>query len=396
MQTINFKTKTEIIPLPLDIDKNSEEWVIGLDIGYSGVKAFCPNKYFCFPFYAKRVPADRMSLRQAQESDIRFEMNGELWNVGTLAYDEVVSTEVVDSKAEMYGRQRYNSSMFKVITLTGIAIALMGNEYGAPGSRMPVIQTGLPIEYMSDSDVLRDSIMGNYSFKVKIGGGPWQRFGFSINEDGVLNPIPQPLGALLSACTDENGMEAELSQDLYNSNVLVIDAGFGTFDTCALIKGNIVRELCNTFPELGMREVFARTCNDIRTEYGISIDIPALQNFLVNGKIKKVDKKRRRSEIKDFSDLLEKNRIEVFNKMLAQLDSSYDYMEAYDYIVAAGGTYESWKKEFADTFKDMEDGLRIIPANINVGYIPIIYSVARGNYYFAIEKLFRRRLAENK
>ena len=112
--------------------------------------------------------------------------------------------------------------------------------------------------------------------------------------------------------------------------------------------------------------------------------------------VKKVDKKRRRSEIKDFSELLEKNRIEVFNKMLAQLDSSYDYMEAYDYIVAAGGTYESWKKEFADTFKDMEDGLRIIPANINVGYIPIIYSVARGNYYFAIEKLFRRRLAENK
>lgn len=386
MRTIDFKTKSEIVPKIFPCD--SRYWIIGLDIGYSSVKGVCPNKYFSFPSYAKKVPADRMSFRQVRESDIQFEMDGEVWNVGALAYDEVVSSEVMDSETELYGRDRYYSAMFKVISLTGLALSLMGNECGGPRDRKIIIQTGLPIKYMNDSAELRDVLIGSHSFRIKMGVGPWQSFDFSLDESSFLPPMPQPLGALLSASTDIDGLQTEESVRIFSSNVFVFDPGFGTIDTCAIIRGNIIKKLCNTFPELGMREVFARTCADIHREYHMEIDIPALQNKLADGKIRSVNRKKKQSEIKDFSLMLEKNCIEVFRDMIATLDSVYNYMEDYDYIIASGGTYEAWKDVFIHEFRNME-GIKIISANINDRAVPNIYSVARGYFFFANGKISR-------
>ena len=53
INTSDFKTKTEIIDR-----KNlsfSSAWPVAIDIGYSAVKGFSPNKAFRFPSYARLV-----------------------------------------------------------------------------------------------------------------------------------------------------------------------------------------------------------------------------------------------------------------------------------------------------------------------------------------------------
>ena len=59
MNTRDFKTRTifETRPAPYKRDR----WVVGLDIGYSGIKGYATNKVFCFPAYARKVPNNQPS-----------------------------------------------------------------------------------------------------------------------------------------------------------------------------------------------------------------------------------------------------------------------------------------------------------------------------------------------
>lgn len=100
MKSINFKPKTVLEPKQFPNDGTN--WVIGLDIGYSAVKGICPNKIFSFPSYARRIPADRDRMKGYADTDIRYRDKDGIWAVGTLAYDEVVASEVIDSEEELF------------------------------------------------------------------------------------------------------------------------------------------------------------------------------------------------------------------------------------------------------------------------------------------------------
>ena len=113
---------------------SEKAWPIGLDIGYSAVKGICPNRSFIFPAYARKLPEGRVTLKGEAPSDLRYRdvKTGEIWTVGSLAYDEVDADDVMDSEAELFGRHRYFSPMFQVIARTGMALGLETNEYGGP------------------------------------------------------------------------------------------------------------------------------------------------------------------------------------------------------------------------------------------------------------------------
>ena len=49
---------------------------------------------------------------------------------------------MIDSEQELFGRKRYYSDMFRVISDTGIAIGLMGNDKGNSKGKKLTIQTG--------------------------------------------------------------------------------------------------------------------------------------------------------------------------------------------------------------------------------------------------------------
>ena len=384
MNTKDFKTKTLLIER--SFPSASDKWGLAIDIGYSSLKSICPNKAFCFPAYAKRIPTDRLRLGDAAKSDIRYRDSEGVWVVGALAYEEVVTTEVVDSQTELFGRHRYYSSMFKVIARTGMAIGLMENQFGSAKGRKIALQTGLPPAYLKgDTAAIKDVLSGKHVFDVQLGGGAWQHFSFELRPEDI-HVMPQPSGSLLSVSVDKEGQRLSVAKDYFSKNLIVFDPGFGTTDEYTVKHGNVIG-IGETFPELGMREVFARTCRDIRDAYGVEVSIPELQNKLDTGMIKVMNRKAMKSDLHPFDSFLEANCRKVCEETIERLKSIHDSFADIDYIIGTGGTYDAWATIFNDTFKDME-GLKIIPGNVNDTSLSNVFSNVRG-YYFRLINLLK-------
>lgn len=385
MRIQEFKTKTLFMPrkFPCPEDK----WVLALDVGYSALKGISPNQAYCFPAYARKVPDNRLRLGDPAETDIRYRDERGTWVVGALAYDEVNATEVIDSETELFGRHRYFSPMFQVIARTGMALGLLTNEYGNPEGRKIAVQTGLPPRYLAaDTPYIKEAIGGKrHTFELQVGGGPWHRFDFTLSMNDVY-VMPQPLGSLISASVDKDGRQLPVAKEYFSKNLIVFDPGFGTTDEYIVKHGNVIGN-GETFPELGMREVFARTCMDIRSAFGVDIAIPELQNKLDAGEVKVTDRRAMKSRRYSFEGMMFSNCKKVCQDTIEKMKNINDFFSDFDYIIATGGTYDAWADIFNDTFKDMED-LKIIPGNVNDTSLSNVFSNVRG-YYFRLMNLLK-------
>jgi plasmid segregation protein ParM len=375
MKTIDFKTKTEFIDRPSPCPDGN--YVLGLDIGYSAVKGMSPNKIFCFPAYARKLSANATNLKADEPTDIYYRDESGEWAVGSLAYNEVNANEVMDSETELYGRNRYFSQMFQVISRTGIAIGLMENSYGNSMGKKLSVQTGLPPKYENDEEVLKEVLSGTHTFEIKVGLGKWKKFSYSLSTDDIYI-MPQPLGALISSSISKEGRQLPIIREYFSKNLIILDPGFGTMDDYSVHKGRVSNY--ETFPDLAMREVFRRTCADIKSVFGVEVTVPDLQNHLDSGEVKKITRVPFSSKKFSFAEILEKAKKDVCLDMLEKMKSVHNYFADIDYIIVTGGTYDAWKDIILDTFKDMDD-LKIIPANINDESLTNVFSNVRGYYY---------------
>ena len=66
--------------------------------------------------------------------------------------------------------------------------------------------------------------------------------------------------------------------------------------------------------------------------------------------------------------------------VVEKLKSVYDYFSDYSYIICTGGTYDAWKEDFDEVFKDMKT-LQIISGNANDPSLSNVFSNVRGYYY---------------
>lgn len=383
MKSINFKPKTILEPKQFPNDGNN--WVIGLDIGYSAVKGICPNKIFSFPSYARRIPEDRERMKAYADTDIRYRDKDGIWAVGTLAYDEVVASEVIDSEEELFGRNRYYSPMFQVLARTGLALGLLGNDYASPDGQKIYLQTGLPPKYrIADTPILKEVLAEHYKFDIQVGNGPWQHFEFTLTEKEIY-VMPQPLGALVSASIDKGGNQLPIAEKYFSTNIIVFDPGFGTMDDYNVKMGNVVGT-GETFSTLGMHEVFERTCKDIFNIFGVQILVPELINKLDKGSVYITNRHKLKREEHSFEEFLLHNSKQVCEEAIEKMKVIHDYFSDTDYIIATGGTYEAWSDDFNSKFTEME-GLSIVPANINDESLSNVFSNVRGYYFFLMNRL---------
>lgn len=384
MSTLAFKTRTEFLHRANPTKENY--WVLGMDIGYSAVKLMCPNKVGVFPSYARKVPGNQLVLKEASETDIHYRDSEGTWVIGNLAYEDVNASDVVESESELFGRNRYMSPMFKVISRAGLAIGLMANSYGNPKDKKIVVQTGLPPRYeKADKKPLIQSLAGHHEFELRIGKAPWQKFDFTLAETDIF-VMPQPLGALVSASIDKNGKQSAAAKKYFASNVVIIDPGCGTLDDYTVKMGRVVD--FDTHPEFGMHEVFARTCADIYGAYGLEIQVPELQNYLEQGTVRVLDTSgpRPKRTTHSFDNILYENSKKVCEEAIDKLNNLHKFFADTDFIIAAGGTYDAWAPVFNEAFSDMDD-MQIIPGNVNDPEISNIYSNVRGYYYYLLNSL---------
>lgn len=378
IKTQDYKTKTESINR-----KNvtyGDAWGIALDIGYSAVKGFSPNKVYRFPSYARKIEGHLLGMGTALDTDIFYRDAGDdtIWAVGECAQSMITSADAQDSNAALYGRNRYFSPMFKVIARVGLALGMMPNSYGNPENKKLVVQTGLPPAYIkSDAVYLREVLADTHKFEVKVGSGEWQQFCFALAPTDIY-VMEQPLGTLISIATAQDGTKSPDADKYFGSRILIADPGFGTFDVFNL-SNRIVQDT-QTFDHLGMKAVFQRTADTIYDRYHTEIRVPAMQDNLAKGTFKRFDRKTMKTEQIDFAPILEEQSKAVCMEAIEQIKNIYNNLLDHDYLVVTGGTGEAWDAYIRDYFRFM-DTLEVIPGNLN-DTLSYTYSNVRGYYMF--------------
>ncbi len=385
MGTQKFRTRTEFIKKK---NGNCEgSWVIGADIGYSGVKLLSPNQIATFPSYAKRISADFAFAGQPPKEAILYKDNktGEMWLIGEIAQNTIETGNTSDSEASLYGRERYQDPMFKVLLRAGLGTTLRSNEFGGPGKSNIVVQTGLPEMYMNDEDDLREAFTGEHAFSLKIGNGNWLDFDFVLNDEDIY-VMSQPKGTLFSTCIDSEGRYTKDARNILNSSIIIFDPGFGTLDLFLINNGVVVRG--ETFSDLGMKRILQETSSQIYKDFKVEIAVPAMQKYLQAGTVRYFNRKTLESREYEFADILSLANDKICDEALNRMSNAVNLAD-YNYIAITGGTGAAWYKHIEDKFKGLST-LKILRGNQNDESLPFIYSNARGYYYYRLNKELRK------
>lgn len=392
--TSNYRTKTNFMP------RNNGHvdgvWNIALDLGYSAVKLFAPNMIARYPSYAKKVsPTFTFVGTEASKNSIMFKnlTTDELWVVGEVAQNLIASGDTTDSEASLYGRERYTSEMFRVISEVGLGVAMQRIEFMdggnavtlAPGDDEIVIQTGLPEKYMSDEEDLRDALAGKHDFALKIADGEWKTYHFRIEPENVF-VMSQPKGSLFSVCINKNGNFCPDAQEYLSSSVIVFDAGFGTLDIFPISAGTVCEG--ETYSDLGMKRILQETCRGIKAEYNIDLPVPAMQKNLATGTVRYLDKKKFISKEYCFGDILADATSRICEEAINRIAGVLNLID-YNYLIITGGTGAAWYNQIVNKFSAF-DTIKIIKGNQNDD-LPFVYSNVRGYYYYRHNKLAARR-----
>jgi plasmid segregation protein ParM len=381
--TAAYKIRSEIIPC-----KNAEvkeASLCALDIGYSAVKGFSTDYRFCIPSYVREHSGE--ILGTPRNTDILYkDENGTIFAVGSLALESLTPRDTNEASNTMFNRNRYFSPTFLTLARVGMAIGVGDENYE---KRPIVLQTGLPPAYrQADTELLKEALAGEHKFSLKIGNHDWRDYDFFLNGENIF-VIDQPIGSVYSASKKNDGSTVYCNdgKTYIDYNVLVLDGGFGTLDIFSVKNRSI--DSTNTFNDLGMKAIYEGAAQEIFERYGKEVYAHTLQNYMEEGTITVFDRKRRATQEKDITQIIAKHTKLVCEKALNKIESAYDNLENYDYLLVTGGTGAAWYNQILARYKNMET-LTVIPANQNDKISPV-YNNVRGYYIFRALNLLANR-----
>ena len=389
INTKAFKTRSEIIEKKLPrINGNNQykgKTIVALDIGYSGVKGASPNRVFTFPSYAKKTPKDLDVVGKVRPSDIqlRNDKTGECWLVGQAAetmMDQVDIESTTD--ASLYTRYRYDSEVFKVLAMTGMALGLWGTGSGND----IYLQTGLPATYKDrDEGKIVSALCGDYAVSIKVGSGDWVPFQFTLDEN-LIDVMEQPQGTLCATAYD-NGVVSQMGKDILRSNSIILDIGFGTEDIFSIRSG--YKNAHQTYSDTGMRAVFEAVIKQLQADhknYALETKIFELQRYMENGEVPYFDADEFQMHNLPFADILEEKNREICDKSIRRLMQDYGNLVGYNYLIVTGGTGESRFEQIKEMLSGLPT-LQVLPGNLNTQDLAFSYSNVMGYYMLRHAKL---------
>ncbi len=371
MDLKNIRTRQESA---FETNPKSNEYVIGMDIGYSSVKVFYENGHFVFPSYAKKLDTTMLNISDTKDIIYMEEGSNEQYIIGYNAQTMIDNDNTNDSDNELFSRNRYRDKRFKIICNTALAMATLSKK----DNKDICIQTGLPSSYVEgDSNILRKVLSVPASFKLKIGSADWRSFKISVKADKI-HIMPQPSGSLYSSVIKPDGKYTDNAKAMLSSNVLVLDAGFGTFDFYGLLNRSV--KCKESTDELGMRQVLNKIVKKIQKDTGENISITALQKYLAKGKFVSVNEEEMKSEEISLSPYFKASNEEIFTAAMEKIKSVTNTFRGYNYVIVTGGTGEAWFEDIKKWLSGMQT-ITVVPANIN-DRLSLIYSNARGYYFY--------------
>ncbi len=382
METSKFKTKTMF---QQRADRQLKGvYPVAIDIGYSGVKVFAPNKVAVFPFFASPY-IEKGTIGTLPEDFIIYRDldNEETWLVGSHAQTDLNSNEATNSDDAQYGRLRWQDPAYKVSARVGLGIAMLPNKHAEIGNRKLVVQTGLPPKFIEDARYHRAALAGHHHFSIQIGSNAPVEFNFDLAPEDIYITM-QPMGTLYSAAISNEHKFTGVSQEYLSKNVLILDAGFNTLDFF-LVKNHAIKG-GESFTNLGMKQVFIETSTAIQKKYGgDKIGVTEMQKYLKTGMVRTFDINTYSTKDEPFGDLLEQASEKVCKKAIAQMSQLYPLQDI-DYLIITGGTGAAWERDIRNTFKNMQT-LNIVSGNQNETSLPFVFANVRGYYMYLFEVL---------
>lgn len=373
MDTKKFRTRQEA---NTDLNPKGKRYIIGLDMGYSSVKCFFETGHFVFPSYVKKVES---MVKIPDEKDIlyRKDASSSEYIIGYNAQSMVDCEDTNDTNGDLLGRKgRYQSESFQILYQAALALATESKNDG----RELFIQTGLPSSYLeADTGAITRALAKTYDFELRLGNGPWKKYHLVIRQENV-KVMAQPSASLFSCITKNDGKFIERANELLTGNVLILDAGFGTFDFFGTKNRKL--ECVESTNELGMSQVLKRTARGILQDTGESINLVALQNCLEDGEFSYYDDEKDCSDTKKLAPYLQRANDAVFQEVKAKVKTTTDSLRGYRYVIVTGGSGEAWLDNFREWLKNMKT-LTLLPANIN-DHLPLLFANARGYYMYAL------------
>ncbi len=391
MNCKNFRTKTLMHSRQnITID---DIWVVAIDVGYSAVKVFSPNMVACFPSFASKMSKGAYFISEAPANSIMYKDNktGEVWLVGEVAQDKIANGDTSNSESTLYGRDRYLTEMFKIITRCGIAVGMLSNQYGSPQGKKIMIQTGLPDRYMDDEEQVRYVLCAEHDFSIKLGNSDWINFKNTFTNNDV-DVISQPKGTLLSISIDRMGHFIKEARSYLNGSGVIVDPGFGTLDMFFLERGEVDPKRGETYDDLGMKRVLQETAALLKARYGINIQVPNMQKYLAAGKVTYYD--RIKDEVKEYplDDVLYEANRSVAEEAIKRIKTAMKDVTQFNYIVFTGGTSHAWITMLEQAFK--YPTLKIVYGNQNDD-LGFTFSNVRGYYMNAIYNIRKQKKGES-
>lgn len=396
----NFATRTEF--KNYTGKKFENNYVVASDIGYSSVKFICNNKYGCFPAFAKEIDEKYLNDNDESVIGLKDHSTGKTWLVGEEAIQSRDTRERSENDSIMCNRARTGTEMYKIIAITSIAIALVPIEGSATNYEAKdkiIVQAGLPHDIMNTDKYIAKKAFATaknakytLTYKCKT-----YHFTLNIPEDNVFI-MSQPQGSFFSATTNHVANTQNSIKDL-GTNSLIFDPGFGTLDIFPM-RGSSV-QTGQTFRNVGMMRVFELTVDKINKKYITSYSLDDLlkvlkQGYFLRNSSTEVDEYGiPKLEKLQFDNELKEACKEVFFMAMKEVVTHVPDLHDYRYIIVTGGTGDAWSKYLQEFQTKRLPNTKIIFANHNSDFLPLIYSNVRG-YFLARTANLKLKSKKNK
>lgn len=371
-----YRTRHEFYNTPMQLPK-ADQFIIGLDAGYSGMKVWYEKGYFCFPSFVKELTEDSLNLFDEKDILYRDNETGKTYMLGYTAQEMVESGDTNDTDSETYDRKRYWNPKFQILCKAAIGLAVMSRD--KEDNRPVFLETGLPASYVKgDSPMMKKALTKPLNFSLKKGNKPWVNISMQIAPEHI-HIMAQPAGALYAALIRNDAKYIPDARKLLFGKTLVADFGAGTADFYGIKNRQIV--CCESLINIGSGEILKRVSRLIMNEYGEDIRSQALQHNLETGYITCLNEETMEQESKSIGELVKQASHEVFLEAMQRSRSITNTFRDYETLIIAGGTGEAWFEDIKEYLSGMKT-LQILPSNINVPDVPFLYSVARGYYEY--------------
>ncbi len=282
---------------------------IGLDVGYSAVKAISGDRRVTFPSVVGTPDRARFSVDGAGDNDIIL---AEPANV------LVGAGAVVQSR---YSKRREDRGWTDSSEWNHLVLAALTELTTATSVDLCII-TGLPIAYYADKDRVRDRLLGVH--RVQREGRRAQVF--KIIECRV---IPQPFGALLSRSLDDRGRISD--KELATGSVGVIDVGGATTNLFSVKRlSEIGRETASV--NVGVWEA-ARVVRDYLSDHCPDLE---LRDHEVLDALKRRQVKYY-GEAFDLADVIQKVLAAMAEQVISEATQIWHGAAGLDIILVTGG-----------------------------------------------------------